>query len=177
MKKLNSEIESLGDTVRYIDSDSYIDADVELIGDLQSLYTAYSNAEEEYKSARSIYETAVEKGENAELAKADADAKETLRNTARDAYEQSKSSVREGLVSRLNDAKNRAAELSAAVEEYTSEHEGSKEETYEELARAVTEKQNELEEEMLTLESTKKTNSATEKTEALELQAKKKALD
>ncbi len=177
LKKLEAENEKLSGTVKSIDSDNYMDADVELIGDLPSLYNTYSAADEEYKRAREIYETAVEKGENAELAKADADSKEAARNTARDAYEQSKSSVREGIVARMNDIRGRIDELTAAVENYTAEHEGSKEESYEELAQAVISKQNEIEEERLTLENTKKTNSVTEKTEALELEAKKKALD
>ena len=176
-KKLENEVANISEAVRAIDADDYSEASIELIGDLASLYTAYSNAEGKYTAAREAYEKAGESGEGAERAKADADAAEADRNTAKDAYEQSKKTIRDGLVSRMSEAGSRIDELEAAIEEYNSEHSGEKEESYESLAESVKAKQNELEEAIIDLDKTKKTNSKTEQSEALDLQAEKKALD
>ena len=82
-ERLTDERTNYESTVRMLDSDSLADADIELIGNLASLYFAYISAEEEYTAAYGIYEKAVESGENAEIAKADADAKQAVRDSAR----------------------------------------------------------------------------------------------
>ena len=175
--RLAEEQSDIEMTVKNIDSDMYLDADVELIGELPSLYEAYAAAKDEYDSARSLYEEAVKLGSNAELAKSDADAKEAVKNTAQEAYNTAKSAKRSELVAKLAEVKSAAADINSRIERYTNDYGDSKEETYESLAAQVIEKQSTLEEEIAELNATKKTDSVSEQKEALELQAQKKALD
>ncbi|MBO4524271.1 MAG: biotin/lipoyl-binding protein [Ruminococcus sp.] len=175
LKKLESEVAKLSSTIKCIDMDDYMEADVELAGELTSLYVAYSSAEAGYQAAREAYEKA--EGEAAERLKAEMEAKETEKNVAKDTYDQSKKSVRDSLASRMSEANNRINELTAAIEEYTSENGGEKSDNYDSLAESVRVKQNELEEAIIDLDKTKKTDSKTSQSEALDLQAEKKALD
>jgi multidrug efflux pump subunit AcrA (membrane-fusion protein) len=175
LKRLESEVTKLSTTIRCIEMDDYMEADVELAGDLISLCTAYSSAESAYQAAREAFEKA--EGDNAERAKAEMEAKEAERNTAKDAYDQSKKSVRESLASRMSEANNRIDELKAAIDEYDSGNGGEKSESYDTLAESVKSKQNELEEAIIDLDKTKRTDSKTSQSEALDLEAEKKALD
>ena len=174
-KRLESEVAKLSSTIKCIEMDDYMEADVELAGELISLYAAYSSAEADYQIAREAYEKA--EGEAAERAKAEMEVKETEKNTAKDTYDQSKKSVRDSLFSRMSEANNRINELTAAIEEYNSENGSEKAESYDSLAESVRTKQNELEEAIIDLDKTKKTDSKTSQSEALDLQAEKKALD
>ncbi|MBO7474191.1 MAG: RND transporter [Ruminococcus sp.] len=176
-ERLTDERTNYESTVRMLDSDSLADADIELIGNLASLYFAYISAEEEYTAAYGIYEKAVESGENAEIAKADADAKQAVRDSARSAYDEAKMSVRSDLVARLAEIKSTSAELSAKIEEYTANYGSSSEESYETLAASVIAKQNELESELNSLAQTQKKDSIDDQKAALDLDAQKKALD
>ena len=94
--------------IKTINSDMYEDADPEFIGELPSLYSAYEAAEEEYKEAFELYKSAVEKGENAELTKADADAKQAVRDAAKNTYSDAKSSKRSELNEQLNEVSGEA---------------------------------------------------------------------
>ncbi|MBR5682561.1 MAG: biotin/lipoyl-binding protein [Ruminococcus sp.] len=175
LKKLENEAAKLSSTIRCIDMDDYMEADVELAGDLTSLCAAWNSAETAYQAAREAFEKA--ESDNAERAKAEMEAKEAERNTAKDTYDQSKKSVRDGLASRMSEANNRIDELKAAIDEYNSENGSEKSESYDTLAESVKAKQNELEEAIIDLDKTKKTDSKTSQSEALDLQAEKKALD
>ena len=177
LKKLGDEVSNISDAIKAIDMDDYTEVSVELIGDLTSLFTAYNKAEASYKEALAAYEKANESGEGAERAKAESDAKEAEKNAANDAYEQSKKTIRDGLSSRMSEANSRIEELNSAIENYNSEHGSEKEETYDSLVDSVKAKQNELEEAIIDLDKTKRTNSKTEQSDALDLQAEKKALD
>lgn len=177
LERLTDEKTNYESTVRMLDSDSLADADIELIGNLASLYSAYISSEEEYTAAYGIYEKAVESGENAEIAKADADAKQVVRDSAKSAYDEAKRSVRSDLVVRLAEIKSASAEISSKIEEYTANYGSSSEDSYETLAASVIAKQNELESELNSLAQTQKKDSIDDQKAALDLEAQKKALD
>ena len=177
LDRLTAEKEVYDTTVRQLDSNSYMDADVELIGDLASLYSACSAAEEEYAAAYEIYKNAVETGENAEIAKADADSKQAVRDAANAEYEQAKSSVRSDLVARIAELKVSISDLNNSINEYNANFGNVSEDSYESLAKSVTAKQNELESELNSFNMTKRKNSLDDQKAALDLEAQKKALD
>lgn len=169
--------EKLQATIRAIDSDSYSEAAPEYSGDLPALCSAYTIAEEDYKSAYETYQMALEAGENVEGAKADADAKEAVRNTARDSYFNEKNNIRGNLASQLSDVSGSLADVSEAIENYTSEYGEGGTETYDTLAAAVAEKQSALEDLIIELDNTKRKDSIEDKKESLTLESKKKALE
>ncbi|WP_028519389.1 HlyD family efflux transporter periplasmic adaptor subunit [Ruminococcus flavefaciens] len=169
--------EKLQATIRAIDSDSYSEAAPEYSGDLPALCSAYTIAEEDYKSAYETYQMALEAGENVEGAKADADEKEAVRNTARDSYFNEKNNIRGNLASQLSDVSGSLAGVSEAIENYTSEYGEGGTETYDTLAAAVAEKQSALEDLIIELDNTKRKDSIEDKKESLTLESKKKALE
>ena len=169
--------EKLQATIRAIDSDSYSEAAPEYSGDLPALCSAYTIAEEDYKSAYETYQMALEAGENVEGAKADADEKEAVRNTARDSYFNEKNNIRSNLASQLSDVSGSLAGISEAIENYTSEYGEGGTETYDTLAAAVAEKQSALEDLIIELDNTKRKDSIEDKKESLTLESKKKALE
>jgi len=169
--------EKLQATIRAIDSDSYSEAAPEYSGDLPALCSAYTIAEEDYKSAYETYQMALEAGENVEGAKADADEKEAVRNTARDSYFNEKNNIRSTLASQLSDVSGSLAGLSEAIENYSAEYGEGGTETYDTLAAAVAEKQSALEDLIIELDNTKRKDSIEDKKESLTLESKKKALE
>lgn len=169
--------EKLQSTIKAIDSDSYMEAAPEYSGDLASLCSAYNSAEEEYKAAYETYQMAVESGSNVDTAKADADAREQARNSAKEAYISEKNRIRGELASQLGDVNASVASLSEAVDRYTAEYGEAGTDTYETLAASVTEKQNALEELIIELNNTKRKDSISDSKENLEIESKKKAME
>ena len=164
--------------VKAINSDMYDEADPELIGELPSLYGTYAAADEEYKEAFELYKIAVESGENIEVTKADADAKQTVRDTAKNAYNDAKSNKRGELISRLGEVSGEASRLSGEIDAYTdSVSEGAGTDSYESLAASVVEKQNALEKMIIELNKTKKSDSIKEQQTALSIESLKKDVD
>lgn len=174
--KLNSVKTKIDDTISAIDMDSYIAAAPEYSGDLAALNTAATAAEEEYSAAYDLFQIAIEKGENAEIAKSDADAKKAVRDTARDAYNNAKSTIRADLVAKLAETESTLERLENDINDYTNEFGEGSGETYESLAQDVVEKQNALENLIIALNKTKQTDSISNRREALTLESKKKAI-
>ena len=174
LTNVKSKIE---DTISAIDMDSYVAAAPEYSGDLAALNSAAMAAEDEYSEAYSMFQIAIEKGENAELAKSDADAKKSARDAARDAYNNAKSSIRADLVAKLADTESTLDRLENAINDFNNEFGESAGNTYESLAQDVEDKQNALETLIISLNKTKQTDSISNRREALTLESKKKAID
>ena len=156
----------------------YDEADPEFIGELPSLYNTYSAAEEEYKAAYALYEKALGSNSNVEITKADADAKQAVRDNAKNAYSEAKSSKRSELASRLSEVSGEVLRLSGEIEAYTeSLTDGSGSESYESLAASVVEKQNALEKKIIELNKTKKSDSIKEQQTNLNIESLKKDME
>ncbi|MCR5600305.1 MAG: RND transporter [Ruminococcus sp.] len=178
LSALTEKKENIKMALKAINSDMFDgEVPVEYLGDLASRYSAYVIIDEEYKAAYELYEKAVEKGENAEIAKADADAKQAVRRSAKEAYDSAKEDRRSELMSQLNDLEQPIADLTGRVEEFNSQYGESGGNTYDALAEAVVEKRNSLEKLIITLDKTKADNNLADRKSNLELESKKKALD
>ncbi len=178
LNSLTEKKENIKMALKAINNDMFDEeVPVEYLGDLASRYSAYVAADEEYKTAYALYEKAVEKGGNAEIAKADADAKQAVRESAKEAYDIAKEDRRSDLMSQLNDLEQPIADLTGRVEEFTSQYGESGGNTYDALAEAVVEKRNSLEKLIITLDKTKADNNLADRKSNLELESKKKALD
>lgn len=168
----------LDSTIKAIISDSYEEVDPEFIGELPTLYSEYTAAEEEYKAAYALYEKAVESKENVEITKADADAKQALRDSAKAAYNEAKSRKRSELSAQYKEVSAEVERLSAEMEEYTEATSGEAGTvTYESLAASVIEKQNALEQKIIELNKTKKSDSIKEQQTDLSLESLKKDME
>ena len=172
---LQTKLETAG---KAINSDTYEEADPEFIGELPSLYNTYSAAEEEYKAAYALYEKALDSNKNVEITKADADAKQAVRDSAKNAYSEAKSSKRSEIASRLSEVSAEASRLNGEIEAYTeSLTEDSGSESYESLAASVVEKQNALEKKIIELNKTKKSDSIKEQQTNLNIESLKKDME
>lgn len=176
--KLSSNMEKqtkLTDAISAIDSDNYTGAPVEYIGSLPSLYSAYTQAQSDYDSAYALYSQVVADGKDASSAKADADAKESARNEAQNAYNKEKSKLRSGLAEQLSVVSAAVEQLTAAVSEYENSSGGGA--SFEELKASVIEKQRALQDLIISLDLTKKNDSAAAQIAGLELKEKKNQID
>lgn len=177
--KLSSNMEKqtkLTDAISAIDSDNYTGAPVEYIGSLPSLYSAYTQAQSDYDSAYALYSQVVADGKDASSAKADADAKESARNEAQNAYNKEKSKLRSGLAEQLSVVSAAVEQLTAAVSEYENSSSGGGA-SFEELKASVIEKQRALQDLIISLDLTKKNDSAAAQIAGLELKEKKNQID
>ena len=164
--------------VKSINMDMYEEAAPEFIGELPTLYNAYLAADEEYKTAYALYEEALKANENVEITKADADAKQAVRDSAKDTYNDAKSKKRGELTSQLSEVSGEAARINGEIEVYTdSLTEGAGSESYESLAASVIEKQNALEKKIIELNKTKKSDSIKEQQSALSIESLKKDME
>ena len=177
LTRLEGILEKIQSTIKAIDADSYMEAAPEYSGNLAALCAEYMSADADYKSAYETYQMAVESGENVDAAKADADEKEAVRNSARDNYFNEKNNIRGDLTSQLSDINSSVASLNEAVENYTAEYGEGSTDTYAALAADVTEKQSALEDLIIELENTKRKDSITDKKDNLTLESKKKAME
>lgn len=167
----------LSSAITAIDTDSYIGAAPEYIGDLPALLSDYASAAEEYETAYGIYQEAIASGDNAELAKSDADQKQLARDSARTIYNDAKSSIRSSLADQLRDIDNSVEYYSAAVSNYEDDYGSGGGDTYEACAELVRQKQRELESLINELSKTQNSNSVSDKKLALEIESKKKAYE
>lgn len=177
---LNSYTEIQGKleaTISAIDMDDYSTASVEYTGNLPSLFNTYSAAEAAYSTAYSIYTAAVEDGGDAATAKADADAKEEARDTAKAAYDNEKSLVRSGLVTKLAETQSEVSRLTAAVAEYENNAGTEGGMSIDDLNADVDAKQRALSELIIALNKTKNENNLNNQKNNLELEAQKAAID
>ena len=177
LSRLTAQQEKLTMAVKAMSMDVYDEAPYEYVGDLPSLCGAYEAADAEYKEAYETYQKAIENDKNIELAKSEADAKQAARDSAFEAYNDAKNSVRGNVLSQLSDVENAMNDISTKMAEYEAAYGESKSENYESLAASVTAKQNELENLIITLNKSKQKDTITDKKDALGIEAKKKALD
>ena len=177
LSRLTAQQEKLTMAVKAMSMDVYDEAPYEYVGDLPSLCGAYEAADAEYKEAYETYQKAIENDKNIELAKSEADAKQAARDSAFEAYNDAKNSVRGNVLSQLSDVENAMNDISSKMAEYEAAYGESGSESYENLAASVTAKQNELENLIITLNKSKQKDTITDKKDALDIEAKKKALD
>lgn len=167
----------LQSTISAIDMDDYSAAAVEYTGTLITLYNAYTSAESDYNDAYVLYNQLVSDGADAESAKADADAKKVLMESAWSVYSSEKMSVRDSLVSQLMTTESDITNLNSAIASYESSASGGEQMSLEALDADVTAKQRILEDLIIALEKTKKENSVNEQIAGLDLEAKKAEIE
>lgn len=179
MTDLTNRQGKLSSAIAAIDSDEYSAASPEYTGDLTILYSAYNDAEAEYNTAYSLYTQAVGEGADegvVNTAKADADAKQIVRDDAKNAYTAEKSVVRNDLAGQLAEVESALTEVSGRVSEYESNSESSGM-TYEDCVADVQAKERALADLMISLQKTQKTDSVTGQISKLDLEAQKKAIE
>ncbi len=177
--ELSNRQTKLSGVVAAIDSDEYSAAAPEYTGSLIPLYSAYSDAEAEYNTAYSLYTQAVSEGADegvVNTAKADADAKQIVRDSAKSAYIAEKTSVRSDLVAQLAEVESELTAVSDRVTEYESNSENNGM-TYEDCVADVQAKERALADLMIALQKAQKTDSVTGQITQLDLEAQKKAIE
>lgn len=179
MTALTARQSKLSATISAIDSDEYSAAAPEYTGNLTVLYGAFSDADAAYTAAYSVYTQAVEDGADESVvntAKADADAKQLVRDNAKAAYDNQKIAVRSDLAGQLADTESELSVVSDRVTEYESGSSGEGM-TYEDCVADVQAKERALADLMIALQKAQKENSVTDKKSALDLDAQKKAIE
>ncbi len=179
LRRLTGIQGKLSSTISAIDSDEYSSAAPEYIGNLASLCSNYMNADSEYKAAYEIYSQAVAEGADegvVSAAKADADAKHLVRDSAKNEYDSAKSNIRSDLANQLFNAENDIENLTASIEAYEASADGSAM-SYEDCVADVQAKQRALDDLMIALQKAQKTDSITGQISDLDLEAKKKEID
>lgn len=179
MTALTARQSKLSATISAIDSDEYSAAAPEYTGNLTVLYGAFSDANAAYTEAYSVYTQAVEDGADESVvntAKADADAKQLVRDNAKAAYDNQKIAVRSDLAGQLADTESELSVVSERVTEYESGSSGEGM-TYEDCVADVQAKERALADLMIALQKAQKENSVTDKKSALDLDAQKKAIE
>lgn len=193
-------LEKIQSTITAIDSNDYSTASVEYVGNLISLYNAYSNAENDYNSAYSLYSQMLtgaggNKTENSSESseeepsqdnnmsydinelKADADAKEEIRNNARSEYESAKNNIRNDLLNQLYSIESDIDYLNSQIAGYEASQGTGAGMSIEDYDADVQAKQHALEELIAALTKSKNENDLLSKTNTLEIEAKKKEVD
>ena len=178
LKNLTAKRDELKAALRALSSDSYDeDAPFEYIGDLPSLYSNLTEADEEYKNAYALYERAVESGGDIDSIKADADAKKAARDAANDTYKNAKSSLRGSLTDQYNQLEDPINDLNDQIEAYNAEYGEGEKDTYESLDADVLEKRSTLEKLIVELDKSKRSDSIKDKKLDIEIEAKKTAYE
>ena len=172
----SAAVEKISATISAIDTNSYASAAPEYTGDLASLCETWQSAEAEYQTAYALFSQAVADGVDSTAAKSDADRKDSARQNAKNNYDASKSVQRAYLANLLSTTENEVAVLSQKVADYEADHSGA-EDSPEALDADVTAKQRALQDLIIALDKTKNTASVTDKVNALDLEAKQKAID
>lgn len=179
MSSLTSLQAKLSAAITAIDSDEYMAAAPEYVGNLPQLCSIYRDAEEEYNSAFSLYSQALGEGLDADIinsTKADADAKKIIRDNAKNNYTAEKSAVRSDLAGQLSSVEVDIAVVSDRITEYESSSEGMGM-SYEDCVADVQAKERALADLMIALQKTQKTDTLTGKKTDLDLEAQKKAIE
>lgn len=172
----SAAVEKISATISAIDTNSYASAAPEYTGDLAALCETWQSAEAEYQTAYALFSQAVADGVDSTAAKSDADRKDSARQNAKNNYDASKSVQRAYLANLLSTTENEVAVLSQKVADYEANHSGA-EDSPEALDADVTAKQRALQDLIIALDKTKNTASVTDKVNALDLEAKQKAID
>lgn len=193
-------LEKIQSTITAIDTNDYSTASVEYVGNLISLYNTYSNAENDYNSAYSLYSQMLtgaggnktedssepsteESSQDNNMSydinelKADADAKEEIRNNARSEYESAKSNIRNDLINQLYSIQNDIDYLNAQIAGYEASQGTGSGMSIQDYDADVQAKQHALEELVASLTKSKNENDMLSKTNTLEIEAKKKSVD
>lgn len=176
LTRLSEIQEKLSATITAIDMDEYSGAAPEYTGNLVSLLKDYTVADSEYKTAYDIYSQAVESGGDAETAKSDADAKAAVRDSAKQVYDAEKSRVRDELTVELSKNDAAISTISLRISDYEASL-GNSGMSYEECAADVLAKQRILEDLIISLQKTQKTDSINGQLSNLDLEAKKREID
>lgn len=155
-----------------IDSDNPAGA-AEYAGNLPTLYSAYTSAESAYNQAYELYSQLLSSGADASAAKSDADAKAAARDSALNAYNAEKSTVRADIAARLGAVEGEINTLNAAITGYESNASGGMSASIDELNIEVTAKQRALEDLIIALEKTQRADNAASQINSLDLEAKK----
>lgn len=179
LRRLTSIQGKLTATIAAIDSDEYSSAAPEYVGNLSSLCSNYMNADSEYKAAYEIYSQAVSEGADEGVvasAKADADAKQSTRDSAKNDYDYAKNNTRSDLASQLYYTESDIENLTSSIEAYEASMEGSSM-SYEDCVADVQAKQRALDDLMIALQKAQKTDNITGQISNLDLEAKKKEIE
>lgn len=179
LRRLTSIQGKLTATIAAIDSDEYSSAAPEYVGNLASLCSNYMNADSEYKAAYEIYSQAVSEGANEGVvasAKADADAKQSVRDSAKNDYDYAKNNTRSDLANQLYYTESDIESLTSSIEAYEASMEGSSM-SYEDCVADVQAKQRALDDLMIALQKAQKTDNITGQISNLDLEAKKKEIE
>ncbi|MCM1007450.1 MAG: biotin/lipoyl-binding protein [Ruminococcus flavefaciens] len=179
LRRLTSLQGKLTSTIAAIDSDEYSSAAPEYVGNLASLCSNYMNADSEYKAAYEIYSQAVAEGADEGVvasAKADADAKQSTRDSAKSDYDYAKNNTRNDLASQLYYTESDIENLTSSIEAYESSMDGSSM-SYEDCVADVQAKQRALDDLMIALQKAQKTDNITGQISNLDLEAKKKEIE
>lgn len=179
LRRLTSIQGKLTATIASIDSDEYSSAAPEYVGNLASLCSNYMNADSEYKTAYEIYSQAVSEGADEGVvasAKADADAKQSVRDSAKNDYDYAKNNIRSDLASQLYYTESDIENLTSSIEAYESSMDSSSM-SYEDCVADVQAKQRALDDLMIALQKTQKSDNITGQISNLDLEAKKKEIE
>lgn len=179
LRRLTSIQGKLTATIAAIDSDEYSSASPEYVGNLASLCGNYINADSEYKAAYEIYSQAVSEGADEGVvasAKADADAKQSTRDSAKNDYDYAKNNTRSDLANQLYYTESDIENLTSSIEAYEASMEGSSM-SYEDCVADVQAKQRALDDLMIALQKAQKTDNITGQISNLDLEAKKKEIE
>ena len=176
--KLQAKLQSM---ITAIDTDDYISAPAEYTGDILVLKNAYDTALAEYSEALEAYNELSEAGETPDeaakaAAKADMEAKKAVRDSAKADYSSAKFALRNDIAAKLADAEANAEYYGSLVNEYESSNTGSGM-GLDELNADVQTKQRLLEEQLSALSKSQKAKENDKKLTALDLEAKKKAVE
>ena len=178
LKNLTARRDNIKAALRAMNSDTYDEeAPIEYIGSLPMYYSNFTEADEEYKGAYALYEKALEFGESIDAAKAESDAKKTVRDEALAAYKAEKNRLHDDLMNQYNDLEGPINDLNDQIEEFTALYGDSEKETKESLDADVDEKRNALEKLIVDLDKTKRDDAIKDKKLNVEIESKKKALD
>lgn len=174
LQQKTNEQAKMQSAVSAIDTDDYAGAAVEYTGNLPVLYSSVTSAEADYNAAFQLYSQLISEGKDASAAKADADSKAAVRDSAKEAYEAEKISVRDGIVNQMMSVNQEIDSLSAEIAVYESSQAGDGiSMSLDELNADVDAKQRALEELVIALEKTKKENNITSQISDLDVEAKK----
>lgn len=169
--------EKLSSALMAVRSDSYDEAPLEYIGQLQTLCADWMNADKEYQTAYELYTDILRDGGDSEAAKSEADAKKILLDTAKTNYETEKAVIRSDLTEKIETADSELADLERLITDYESNGGSGSEMTYEMANEDVIAKQRALSELIISLSKEQKTDGIQQQQSALDLEAKKKEID
>jgi multidrug efflux pump subunit AcrA (membrane-fusion protein) len=176
LEQKTAEQTDLQTAISSIDMDDYSSANFEYTGQLAQLYSAYTSAESDYNTAYSIYgELAATEGDTSQVWE-DVCEKESIRDDAKNIYDEEKENVRAELINRLSSVNSEVKSLTADISSYENSMESTSA-TLDELDADVQTKQRALEELIISLSKTQKENDVTSQISQLDIEAKKSEIE